>query len=189
MSKRIALDIDDVLAGFVIGLHEAFGKELFPHNQWCPNESSGQLILRKDELGNIIGMTEEYLDKCEHNKDFWYSLEPITLPADIPLETVCYITASPKNMVDVRMEWLKKHGFPTLPVIHSKDKYMTMKRLRIDLLVDDKLLTVENVRERGTEDDERGIVGPPVKAIHFKPWYSTLKESKSINSLLSIILS
>ncbi|WZE63568.1 hypothetical protein PANI_CDS0048 [Maribacter phage Panino] len=169
---KIALDIDDVLAGYANGVHEAFNVPMIPHNHWNPNESTGLLLLKTDDSGKVVGYTEEYLDKCEHNKDFWYHLEPISLPVDIPYETCCYITSSPRNMVDVRMEWLKKHGFPRLPVIHSKDKAITMNRLRIDLLIDDKLPTVEDVR---------GYAG--TDAIHFKPWYSTLREKKSITHL------
>lgn len=165
---RLALDIDDVLAGFVMGVHDAFGKRLSPHNQWNPRGDTGKLLL---DFDRGMSYRQQYLDKCEHNKDFWYGLEAIALPVDVPEFAVAYITASPKNMVDVRIEWLKKHGFPTLPVIHSKDKEFTMKRLHIDWLVDDKLETVQQVRKHG------------LRATHFKPWYSTLMEDTSIFTL------
>lgn len=158
---RIALDIDDVLAGFVPAVHETFKAELIPHDHWSPYEKSGELILAFDEQGTPVGLNEQYSELCEYNKDFWYGLQPISLPCDIPEGTVCYITSSPKEMVDVRIEWLKKHGFPTLPVIHSKEKHLTMDTLGIGLLIDDKLETVQKVREYG------------FSAMHFSPWYTT----------------
>ena len=168
---RIALDIDDVLAGFASGVHEVFGKKIIPHNHWDGDDLTGHILLKVNSHGDVIGYTQEYLDKCEHNEGFWYGLEPISLPADIPKGTVCYITSSPKNMVETRIKWLAKHGFPTLPVIHSKDKALTMKRLGVGLLVDDKLSTVLAVRKAG------------LSATHFQPWYSTLKEDISIQHL------
>lgn len=168
---RVALDIDDVLAGYVIGVHEVFNTKLVPHDHWSPVESTGELILKLG--GNqVIGFRQEYLDKCEHNKDFWYGLEAIALPADIPPQAVAYITSSPKNMVDVRIEWLKKHGFPTLPVIHSKDKALTMRRLGIDILIDDRLETVESVQAIGG-----------LGAVHYSPYYSSVKTHESITHL------
>lgn len=172
---KIALDIDDVLAGYAKGVHETFGKKIEPHNHWDAFDSTGLLILKTDEKDNVIGYTQDYLDKCEHNQDFWYHLEPISLPCDIPKQTVCYITSSPKNMVEVRINWLAKHGFPKLPVIHSKDKAKTMLGLGVDLLVDDKLDTVKQVRQTNILD-----------AIHFRPWYSTLEEDISITNLSKV---
>lgn len=171
---KIALDIDDVLAGYSKGVHESFNDVIEPHNHWSPDESTGKLILKKDD-GVVIGYKQEYLDKCEHNPDFWYHLEPISLPIDVPRSTVCYITSSPKNMVEVRINWLAKHGFPKLPVIHSKDKAKTMMDLGVDLLVDDKLETVHQVRRTNILD-----------AVHFRPWYSTLQEDISITNLNQI---
>lgn len=168
---RIALDIDDVLAGFASGVHEAFDREVIPHNHWDSDDLTGHILLKVNLHGDVIGYTQAYLDKCEHNKEFWYNLEPISLPADVSKDVVCYITSSPKNMVETRIKWLAKHGFPTLPVIHSKDKAVTMERLGIDVLVDDKLDTVLAVRKAG------------LKAVHFKPWYSTLEEAKSVTHL------
>lgn len=168
---RIALDIDDVLAGFAVGVHEVFNSIITPHDHWAADEQTGILMLKKNQRNEVIGYTQEYLDKCENNKDFWYGLEPISLPSDVPFGTICYITSSPKNMVETRLAWLAKHGFPNLPVIHSKDKALTMKRLRIDSLVDDKLATVEDVRVNG------------LRGTHFKPWYCSKKEKSSITHL------
>jgi uncharacterized HAD superfamily protein len=173
---RIALDIDDVLAGFASGVHEAFDREVLPHDHWDGDDLTGHLLLKTNLHGDVIGYKQAYLDKCEHNAEFWYSLEPISLPADIPEGAVCYITSSPKNMVETRLKWLAKHGFPQLPVIHSKDKAVTMERLKIDLLIDDKLDTVKEVRRAG------------LRAVHFQPWYSTLKEKDSIKHLRDLRL-
>lgn len=165
---KVALDIDDVLAGYVMGVHEVFDSELIPHDHWQIDGPTGMFLLKLDQENKVVGYTQKYLDKCEHNKDFWYGLEPIMLPCNVPKETVCYITSSPKNMVDVRMEWLKKHGYPRLPVIHSKNKSLTMERLKVDLLIDDKMSTVQEVRTH-----------KKLNAIHFKPWYSTVYEKAS----------
>lgn len=170
--KKMALDIDDVLAGYVIGVHETFNVPLVPHDHWASKESTGKLLLKLNRKKEVVGFKQEYLDRCEHNKDFWYGLEAIALPCYLPVQTVAYITASPKNMVDVRIEWLKKHGFPTLPVIHSKDKALTMRRLGIDVLIDDKLSTVEAVKSM------EGL-----HAVHYKPYYSTVQTEGSITHL------
>lgn len=173
---RIALDIDDVLAGFATGVHEVFNSKITPHDHWSADEQTGILMLKRNVRDEVIGYTQEYLDKCENNEDFWYGLEPISLPVDVPEGTVCYITSSPKNMVETRLAWLAKHGFPNLPVIHSKDKGLTMHRLRINLLVDDKLKTIQEVRKVG-------LLGA-----HFKPWYCNLQEDDSIEHLKDLAL-
>lgn len=166
---KVALDIDDVIAGYVIGVHRTFKKELVPHDHWKKDGNTGKLLLRQDVEG--FEYLQEYLDECEHNKDFWYNLPIITLPSYIDWTVNCYITSSPENMLGVREAWLKRHGFQKAPVVHCKQKHVTMERLGIDLLIDDRLSTVEKVREHG------------LKALHFQPWYSTHFEKDSVKSL------
>lgn len=171
---NIALDIDDVLAGYVIGVHKAFDAGLKRHNHWSKDESTGLLILNRDVSDGVY--TQKYLDKCEHNEDFWYNLPIINVPNSIKFNVSCYITSSPENMVHVRESWLKRHFFPNAPVIHSKNKDETMNNLNIDLLIDDRLDTVRRVNESCYR----------IRAVHYKPYYSTLEHDSSIKSLLDV---
>ncbi len=171
---NIALDIDDVLAGYVIGLHKAFNRTLEPHNHWQKDGACGQMIFKYPENPDNFEFSQEYLDKCEHNKDFWYNLPVISLPININFQVACYITSSPENMVQVRESWLERHGFPKAPVIHCKQKHVTMKQLSVDVLVDDKLSTIQKVREN------------KLLGLHFKPWYSNLEEEYSISNILDV---
>ncbi len=164
---KIALDIDDVLAGFAKGMHEYFDQEIEPHNHWSQTENSGVLVKKSLE-------EKEHKESTWENWLFWNNLEAVSLPIDIDFTVACYITSSPKEMIDIRKDWLIQNGFPKAPVLHSKEKWITMKRLGVDVLIDDRLYTVEKVRESG------------LQAIHFSPWYSTLREINSITNLSQV---
>ena len=171
---KIALDIDDVLAGFAFQVHKVLGNEklLVPHDHWNQTGLTGKLMVIPDEHGNFKAYTEKFLDKCEHNRDFWANLPVLSLPCDIDFDVACYITSSPENMLGMRRVWLKKNGFPLAPVIHSKEKHVTMKRLGVEVLVDDKLSTVKAVAN---------VEG--LRAFHFKPWYCNVESEYTIENL------
>jgi len=169
--KKYALDIDDVLAGYAIGVHNVFLQEIKPHNHWAADESTGLLILSQEPDKVYV---DEYMALCNDSKVFWKTLIPISKPVDINFEVSAYITSSPLNMISYRNQWLRYWGFPLAPVYHSKDKPALMHQLGITTLIDDKLDTIHKVRKAGLE------------GIHFQPWYSTLREEDSITNLSQI---
>ena len=172
---KVALDIDDVLAAFADEVHVKFNKTIKPHNHWATDESTGKLLLKTDNTGKVTGYTPAYLTKCEHNKDFWNELPILSLPCDIDFEVACYITSSPSEMVGIRRAWLKRHGFPLAPVMHSKNKAETMRKLGVDLLIDDKVSTVEQVNAK------EGLF-----ALHFQPWYCNVEAYNSKGKSITI---
>lgn|SRR3990167_7643468 len=119
-SKRIGLDIDDVLADWV-------GHWSRHHNQSIPESWSFDRDI-KDKF-----------EALKNNKAFWMSIPIKTSPLDIPFEPVAYITARPipKEWTE---EWLDINKFPVAPVyvvdIHGS-KVEAAKECKLDLFVDD----------------------------------------------------
>lgn len=92
---------------------------------------------------------KDNVDLVHNNFRFWLNLEPLSRPEDINFEFDYYITSSPPGMVSFRRDWLKVHGFPNKPVIHSLDKGLTMRQLGLDLLIDDNPKTLDKVASQG----------------------------------------
>lgn len=99
-APKVALDIDDVLAGFVAGFCERF-------NVPTPEE-----WLFDYDISSKI-------DEIKDDKDFWMSIKPKVDPKDIPFTPHCYITAR-VIPTEWTMEWLQANGFPTAKVITLK---------------------------------------------------------------------
>lgn len=145
---RIALDIDDVLADFIPAINRKW-EMLEPHDHWDSNGPSGQALIDHKDL---------MLDP-----DFWYNLNPITLASEVAQISdfvYCYITSSPRDVVNVRRKWLAENGFPVRPVISSADKALTMARLGCNVLIDDSPLNVNKALAAGHN------------AFLFQPWYN-----------------
>lgn len=155
--KKIALDIDDVLASFYPGFCKFLGLP----------EKRVDIWDGKNECKWII----DNFDKIKNNKQFWFNLDKLSTPESINFKVSYYITSSPKEVVNIRRTWLIHNGFPHAPVISTKDKLLFMKENNIDILVDDKLETIQNINNNGK-------IG-----LQFKPNYMT----KEINDKSKII--
>jgi|TARA_R110000851_G_scaffold146223_1_gene285848 hypothetical protein len=152
---KVALDIDDVLAGFYPGMCDKYDRPELKINIW-----DGDFAAK---------WVADNFSKIEANKFFWLGLPIISNPRAIAFEVECYITSSPKEMVNYRIDWLVQNGFPIRPVYHSTNKLETMRELGIDIIVDDKPSTVNSINQ--SEDK---------KALQFKPSYMSAEiEDKS----------
>lgn len=163
---RIALDIDDVLAGFVPAVFE-LNKNLIltPHeNYW--DEDSPTVRAMEAVGGNL-----EDKDCKVFDENFWLNLNPLMLPVKLRhIEdfVYAYVTSSPRRYIHVRRRWLQENGFPPRPVFHATDKVALMKELGLNLLVDD------NPKHVNAAEDA-GFTG-----VLFKPWYSAIEHGSAI---------
>lgn len=133
MSKKIALDIDDVLAAFYPAMCIKYKKPELKVDIWDGKEDCKWL--------------GECMPEVDADPSFYYNLDVLSHPNTINFDFTCYITSSPQSLVYVRKAWLSRNGFPDKPVLHSKDKLGTMKSLGIDILVDDKISTIETINK------------------------------------------
>lgn len=144
---KIALDLDDVLAGF------------FPHA--CQKFNR---IETKCDIWDGVDVNKwivEGFSEIAEDLDFWRTTPVLSRANSIDFEVSAYITYSPEEVLSVRKEWLEKHGFPNAPIICTKDKLQTMIEYDIDVLVEDKVSTVNEINNSGT-----GKI-----ALQFKPPY------------------
>lgn len=83
--------------------------------------------------------------------DFYLKLKPKCKPSDIPFEPHCYVTSRPID-TEITKQWLKKHGFPLRPVITvppGVSKLETIRKAGIDIFVDDRYDTFEELNRNG----------------------------------------
>jgi hypothetical protein len=113
--KRISLDVDGVLSDF-LGTITSNGVAGF-HCRTDWNFTWDKIDWK--------GLTDE----------FWLSMPPLVGP-DLPFEVSAYISNRP-CAEEVTETWLKKHGFPAAPVIHTANKAQAVAELEIDWHVDD----------------------------------------------------
>jgi len=120
---KIGLDIDEVLADFIKHYSEKYNDNIIP------------------ESWNFDKRMPEILDKLKEDKEFWLSIPVKTKPSDIPFEPTCYITS--RNIpTEWTEEWIKKNGFPTVPVYTvglEQSKLEVAKEAGIDIMVDDRM--------------------------------------------------
>jgi len=159
-NKKIALDIDDVLACFYQDFCKYLNRKEDRINIW-DGEKDAKWI--KDNFKLV-----------ENNKVFWTQLNTLSNPESIDFDVECYITASPASMIKYRKLWLEINGFPKRPVYHSSNKLEIMNRLNIDILIDDKPDTINNINKNG-----KGKLG-----IQFKPGYMS-KDSNDRSKIIT----
>jgi len=147
MVRKVALDIDDVLASFYPAMCNLMGMPEDKLNIW-----DGEVACKW--IGESMYLVED-------NLHFWESIKPLSSPNSIDFDLNCYITSSPLHLVNVRRKWLYSLGFPRVPVFSTQDKVGLMKIRGVGILVDDKLSTVDSV-------NEAGLIG-----LQFKPPYMT----------------
>lgn len=159
---KVALDIDDVLAGFYPGACIAFNKPEKRINIWDGQGEANWIL--------------ENVQHVDNDPIFWAGLPVVSNPNSITFEIECYITSSPKKMIPFRKEWLSKHGFPQKPIYYSSNKLDAMRVLDIDILIDDKPSTVDTINDSGDKI-----------ALQFKPSYMSAnsKDSSKIITHLS----
>lgn len=145
---KIALDIDDVLAAFTPHVHAHYGKNLERCDYWCFKT-----------MGEKFGESWFTTD-IQHLREFWDTLPTLSSPSDIDFEVACYMSSFPSGMFESRMNWLRDHGFPERPLVISRNKLKDCLHLGIDVMVDDKPATIQE------------MIGSPVKGIHFINHYA-----------------
>lgn len=142
---KVALDLDDVIGAFYSGFCKWSNRPELKTDIWDGKESCKWIA---DTIHNV-----------DDDPEFWKGLEFLSNPNSINFEVAAYITASPEKMLLHRAHWLFGQGFPSAPLLHSKDKLTILNALDIDILVDDSPRTVDKVNEGGK-------IG-----IQFKPHY------------------
>jgi len=133
---KIGLDIDEVLCNFVKGWHEKWGEDINPDKWNYDREMSKRFKIMKEnnELDN-----------------FYLNLEPRISPKDIPFEPTCYVTSRPVS-TEITEKWLKKHGFPEVPVYTvavGQSKVEVMKSAKIDIFIDDRFENFVDLNNNG----------------------------------------
>jgi len=133
-SKRIGLDVDEVLANFIPAWKTETNITIDIHHWSFDHEIELKFQRMKDE-GRL--------------EPFYLSLEPLLLPSQLPFEPVCYITNRPVD-TKVTKEWLYRLGFPQVDVITTTDKPTACKKMHLDAFVDDNFYNYQNISKSGT---------------------------------------
>lgn len=145
----IAIDVDDVIAGFYPAVCEYYNKPCDPMDIWSV-----------DDMNNKFG--RGWFRPLENDTDFWENL-PVNdvVPYNIPIDY--YISAFPKEMFFARLRWLKKHSFQKAPLIQANDKLSACLELGVTTYVDDKPSTI------------RSFQGTGITTFHYIAKYSTVE--------------
>lgn len=130
-SKRIGLDIDEVLADFVGGYMKYF------------------YITEIPEFWNFDSkIVQRLIDLPEY---FWAELMPKVNPSEWTFEPTCYITNRPIASA-VTSKWLADHRFPAVPVFTTKsadEKIEIARDCKLDIFVDDRYETFVKMNSAG----------------------------------------
>lgn len=127
---KIGLDIDNVIADFSGYYCRKFSQEI-PEN-W-----------------NFDRNIEEKFANLDH--DFWLSIPPKIDPSTIPFEPYCYVTSRsiPNHITE---QWIDDNGFPQMPVYsvgYDQSKVETIKKLNLDIFVDDRFENFQELNRAG----------------------------------------
>jgi hypothetical protein len=133
-TKRIGLDIDDVLAEWVVPFTELVGAPI-PESWYF----------------GFPEYVKGLMDKGFDYFQFMKNLPVKTKPQDIPFEPTCYITnrSNPDIPVQIAEQWIKANGFPQVKVIQTTDKIEAAKEMKLDIFVDDKFETFVAMNNAG----------------------------------------
>lgn len=133
----IALDIDDVLAQFYPAMCVRFNRPCLQVDIWDGiNDENAAFVARNFHI-------------IERNSKFWLNLDKLSRPEDITFQVDYYITSSPPALLELRKRWLQGFGFPQAQVISTSNKIAEMRRLGVDVLIDDNNRTLRQVKEAG----------------------------------------
>lgn len=93
---------------------------------------------------------------------------------DIPtFDFECYITARGSYLRNVTDTWLAKHNLNHKPVYYGNNKLQIMRRLGIDVLIDDKPNTFHRVN-----------ASEKICYLYTQPWNVHIKTNLRVNNLL-----
>lgn len=143
-TKRIGLDIDEVLANFTRAYSEETGKEPEPdHWSFCYKMMEN---FENWKQGTIDGSNKSIngLDS------FYIRIKPLC-DAKLPFEPICYITNRPVS-TDITKQWLENHKFPLKPVFTTKsreEKVAIALEQRLDYFIDDSFETFVEMNKAG----------------------------------------
>jgi hypothetical protein len=135
--NNIGLDIDGVIANFMLAWHE-----LYPEIPPDPD--------RYDFDENIMQKFED-MRKARILDNFYLSIKPLIKPEDLPFEPKCYVTARPVETW-VSEQWLDICGFPKRKVITvptRTSKVGVMKEAGIEIFIDDYYKNFTELNDAG----------------------------------------
>ena len=130
--KRVALDIDGVIADFNKAIKGYAGIDNDP-TAWYYSYKFDSALWKK----------------LSKDKDFWVNIPPYFDGTELPFEPVCYVTHRnvPKEWCE---EWLEKNHFPCVPVhVVNGTKVDILKNANIDIFVEDKYLNFTELNKAG----------------------------------------
>jgi len=122
---KIGLDIDGVLADFMLAWHRLYPEVSPKPNTWYLDPKIIERIKMMREANTL--------------DDFYLNIEPLISPNDIPFEPHCYITSRPVAR-EISEQWLEKYGFPKKPVFSLEIKSSKVDvaiKAGIDIFIDD----------------------------------------------------
>lgn len=157
MRKLVALDVDGVLLDSYGHLMTTLGKDVRMLDQWSDSEINRQF------------------GKMMKDVKWWESIPQLVPPSAITFEFDCYLTSIPEHLVEARTKNLKDLGFPIKPVIACHEKVSYCLSNNIEVMIDDKLETVEKCRIYG------------INGILIKPYYYSESYGKDMNPIRSIL--
>lgn len=130
-TKRVGIDIDDVLADFIGGYCKLYD---------IPRSKFWELDYR---------FAERYQQILE-NDEFYLNLQTILSPEDMNFEPVVYITARIPETQRATIEWLfEKHRYPYAPIIFTTDKVQACRDHKVDVFIDDKFSNFVHLNKNG----------------------------------------
>lgn len=135
MKKRIALDIDGVLANF----NYSFGKKMGKNPE---NDITNWYYSYK---------VQDEFPKIKEDKDFWINMPTYFDYKEIGFEPYCYITHRPIP-VKWTQEWIENQRYacaPVYSVVHTEEKVPIAKKLGIEIMVEDKFENFINFNDNG----------------------------------------
>lgn len=134
--KRIGLDIDETIAGFLKAYSDRTGKTENPlHWQYCKDIKNNFTEWEKDGTLNSL-----YLEE----------IKPI-VNSHLPFIVDCYITNRPVSN-NITEQWLDKHNFPLsdcFTVKNRNDKVKIAKERNLDIFLDDNYETFVEMNKNG----------------------------------------
>lgn len=119
-TKKIGLDIDEVLADFVGAYCKRFN-------------------VPEAKFWSFDWNLKENTEKLKQDKDFWLNIPPLIKPEELPFEPHAYITTRQCDE-EWTKQWLSINGFPLAPfykVTKEETKVDAAKHAGIDIFVDD----------------------------------------------------
>lgn len=136
-TQKIGLDIDGVIANFMLAWHE-----LYPE---VPSEPD-----RYDFDKNIMQRFND-MRKAGTLDDFYLGIKPLLQPEEVPFEPECYVTARPVD-TKITEQWIDVYGFPNRKVITvptRTSKIEVIKKAGIEIFIDDYYRNFSELNDAG----------------------------------------